>query len=320
MLEFFKSKEQRFLNKVERFIDLEKSLYDVNSEIDDIAQDFSDRNNLLTKAIEEETNEELRQKLEQKYDTFTRNHLRRVGEARKHKLSISKSMASLLKKNDDLQKGVDEYKLHKSYNTILSKYRSNEIDLNTCDTLLKAVQHKYIRKTPDGKGGWNYVYEEEKEKEKKEEDKSDRKNKLDIKSSTKDVYNYFKQNFNNKRVSTGTGDYKREGKIIDVDNLDGDKIGNSGVFVYFLEDGEDVAEKIKVNFSDQDSFKILNSNNIQKSQQATFPFMQPYLDTIREALKNKKETGKIKYADNIVFNNEGKLLLLKRSENDKTFP
>ena len=43
------------------------------------------------------------------------------------------------------------------------------------------------------------------------------------------------------------------------------------------------------------------------------------LDRCDEILKAINNDKKVKYSDNLVFNNEGKLLLLKRSELDKTF-
>lgn len=39
------------------------------------------------------------------------------------------------------------------------------------DIIEKAMIHKYIRKEPDGKGGWNYIYNEEDKHKLSEEDK-----------------------------------------------------------------------------------------------------------------------------------------------------
>lgn len=79
---------------------------------------------------------------------------------------------------------------------------------------------------------------------------------LTIKSSDKEIFNYFDK-MKNKRVQTGSGDYLRQGKIIDVEELNGGKLSNTGLFVYFLEDGESTPERKKVNFSNQNMFKIL---------------------------------------------------------------
>lgn len=548
MIDFFKSRERKLTEKAERYISLEKSLNEINEEIDDIANDFSHHNTLLTKAIEQEQNEDIRQKLEQKYSAFTKNHLKRVREARKNKLSITKSMNNLLKNSEDLSRRVEDYKHIQAYQAILKSYRDNHLTLNQCDILLKAAQHKYIRRTPDGKGGWNYVYEESKEKEKGKEDigigfefttgreenmrvvgikklggeelfevvdtsKSNPMKDLmsleDIQSEIKfakeqlpqlaereikdkiesekekqnkkeyDDLDGFGNNFSsmklgkvkaslNKEIHTKQGiktrksyikDKLQEGYSVGINGLgekvlmskDGSWIGNKNFvnktaleYAEFLQSKKEniksliknlpsvkdkekwfenfkggevslkdifnetkdetrvifgvdsnklikdkkislddlipsqptVSKDVLINkinkssdnlsnpvigikdgkkyiisghhrlalsklkgdysakadiayFNDKGkqiksvSQKIINNldgNNIQKSQQATFPFMQPYLDTINEALKNKKVTGKIKYADNIVWNEEGKILFLKRSEQDKTFP
>ena len=44
------------------------------------------------------------------------------------------------------------------------------------------------------------------------------------------------------------------------------------------------------------------------------------LEKCDEILKAINKDKKVRYSDNLVFNHEGKLLLLKRSELDKTFP
>ncbi|MDD5690029.1 MAG: NUDIX domain-containing protein, partial [Caldisericia bacterium] len=59
-------------------------------------------------------------------------------------------------------------KIKKSFEDGLINERQRDVLLK--NVIEKARQHKYIRKEPDGKGGWNYVYEEEKGKEYKIED------------------------------------------------------------------------------------------------------------------------------------------------------
>ena len=76
---------------------------------------------------------------------------------------------------------------------------------------------------------------------------------LTIKSNEKEVFDFFNQ-LKNRYVYQGSGKYKQTGKIIDVEMMNGNKTSNTGVFVWFLEDGETLAQKIKVNFSDQNRF------------------------------------------------------------------
>lgn len=49
-----------------------------------------------------------------------------------------------------------------------------------------------------------------------------------------------------KTIKQGTGGYTRTGKVIDVEVKNGGKISNTGIFLYFLEHNESVAEEIKV--------------------------------------------------------------------------
>ena len=45
----------------------------------------------------------------------------------------------------------------KALNTLELAHIAGEVDL---DTIMKARGHKYLRKVPDGKGGWTYIYDE----------------------------------------------------------------------------------------------------------------------------------------------------------------
>lgn len=101
---------------------------------------------------------------------------------------------------------------------------------------------------------------------------------LNIDSTEKEVFDFFNK-LKGKKVSTGTEKYKRDGEIIDVEVLNGDKISNSGVFVYFLENGEPSAEKIKVNFSNANMFTELS---------------EPESPTVKESLPVEKPVSEDK--------------------------
>lgn len=171
MFEFLKSKQERIQLKAKRFLDLQKSLNTVNENIDQLAIDFKQNNDNFTKALETEQDEFIKSRIEEKYSNFKSSHLKEIGRVKKEKEAILKSMSKNFDEDEEFQTVLKEEKLHKAHSTIINKYRNNEIDLNTCDTLLKGIHHKYISKSPDGKGGWNYTYGEPKKviKKKKEE-------------------------------------------------------------------------------------------------------------------------------------------------------
>lgn len=70
----------------------------------------------------------------------------------------------------------------------------------------------------------------------------------------KEDWQYKFDELKGKRIVIGSGIYEREGVVIDVEHLKGDKINNTGTFLYFLEDKENVSEKIKVNKYDVNKF------------------------------------------------------------------
>jgi 8-oxo-dGTP pyrophosphatase MutT (NUDIX family) len=62
------------------------------------------------------------------------------------------------KRGDVEREGEEQETIKKSLEGLEFEYRQKEIEL---DKLEKSFSHKYIRKEPDGRGGWNYVYSEE---------------------------------------------------------------------------------------------------------------------------------------------------------------
>lgn len=237
--------------------------------------------------------------------------------------------------------------------------------------------HKYIRKEPDGKGGWNYVYEEEKVELKKE----DRGTVKFFKEYSKfpeenDEHSYYHTTFFDKledieEKGLNPNDTKNfegfsQGKKVSLspNNKDNeywssmlfwqyyDKYKKLPKLVYLKVDKNSVnpekfrSDEVRVGQVHKDALKIWNGkewvdlSDLNKSILGDFG--DECIATVEEALKIKKETayekikkayqhGKIsldsfntiikgltnepktQYSDFLLFNENGEILLLKRS-------
>lgn len=160
--------------------------------------------------------------------------------------------------------------------------------------------HKYLRKEPDGKGGWNYVYEEEKGKEKKEVDFSDEFISFRLKTHIPILIDNadLTEDEAKKRVLSIIEKKNLTENYNYIKNLKGKEVNISGQNYTIKEINP---EKIIIHKKNSKIENFLNTEdylekpdklNIQKSQ-ATTPFTQPYIDTIGKALKNKKEDQEV---------------------------
>lgn len=152
MFDLFKSKEEKLRNKINRYLELENDFKRLNSDIEDIAQEFHIRKSEYDTLKKGDMNSPVSISIEQRYHNFEKSHLKEVGNLKRTKDRLEKSMRNLLSDDVEFATLVESEKLGRKYKTILKSYRDGKIDLNICDTLLKAAQHKYIRKTLDGRG------------------------------------------------------------------------------------------------------------------------------------------------------------------------
>lgn len=80
------------------------------------------------------------------------------------------------------------------------------------------------------------------------------------------------------------------------------------------------SEELKKALEELNILKAMNKQELTFKDSFT-EFLKPYTDIIAEALKNKKETKKRKlYADTILRNSDGEILLLQRSYQDDFMP
>lgn len=125
---------------------------------------------------------------------------------------------------------------------------------NMYGVLEKAKNHKYIRRTPDGKGGWKYFYNEENKKEKKIQVKSV--------SEIKEIFDFFKiigfsplfgtQEINRKAIKKSI-EVAEKIKNIKTNEM-GYSIDNNGLIVFNKK-----GDKYNIEISPSDAEKIRNT-------------------------------------------------------------
>lgn len=339
--------------KLQRFEEIRKSFEESDLQLDELAKDFFIEKSMYEARMKEPENLTLQSKIQEKYDTFIKGHKESIRKAKKQ-------FDSLKKEKDEIEKAFSN--------------------------------HKYIRKEPDGKGGWNYVYEEEHryhltdlEKHwlddiknlKEEKDRIDteynyKRTSLELVDILSNQMIYPKTDWEDFAVKRGTikEEEKREGKPIfdrfDIERfLDFHKNSFDSVVKRAKERFRDLREdvssgdvlkedydKLSKKFNDilkehskwrMESIKLKEpylqqgygydfsksfENDIEKSIfergeikartayekiKKAYQHGQISLDSFNTIIKGLTKEEKTKYADFLLFNEEGKLLLLKRS-------
>lgn len=116
--------------KLQRFEEIRKSFEESDQQLDELAKDFYIEKSMYEARMKEPDNYIIQSKIQEKFDVFLKGHKESIRKAKKQ-------FDSLKKEKDEIEKAFSN--------------------------------HKYIRKEPDGKGGWNYVYEEGKNESKIED-------------------------------------------------------------------------------------------------------------------------------------------------------
>jgi len=144
MFEFFQNKTKRIQIKIDKYIELENEKQIIKSDIDELADLFSERKTVRDSIMKSETDQEIRKSVDERYDNFVSSHIFEIGDLKRRRDVIEKSMNNLIKGDDEFLNLVEKEKENRKFKSILSKYRSNDIDLNTCDTLIKAISKKKV--------------------------------------------------------------------------------------------------------------------------------------------------------------------------------
>jgi ADP-ribose pyrophosphatase YjhB (NUDIX family) len=347
MFEFFQSKTKRLQNKIDKYISIEREQDAIKSSIDELAETFQERKIARDSIIKSQSDDEIKLSVESRYDSFITSHLKEIGDLRRHRDDAEKSLNNLIKGDEEFVGLVETEKFHRQYRTVLTHYRNDEISLEDCDTLLKAVQHKYLRKELKN-GEWNYIYDDDKEEtlsEKfqriyDEKHKKEIKHKINHKSELKTILDNAQiSNVVNTSHIYGSEYWTINGesfRVADHSKHD-EKLYKEGVNDFRSYDDLYEALSKKFDLSDKNEqeqeYKKEAKEHVIKREDGLFKVLDGSLfgnienavgymwEHKTELAKIKKsfeselfKANKIKYSDNLVFNEKGQLLLLKRSE------
>ena len=141
------NKTERLKAKASKFVDFEKSLNDVENEISKKTDEFQIKKSEYEQSKQLSENSFVQLQIDDKYRIFIKDHLKGLGDLRKKKDSLLKSMKSLYKDDLDFEKAVQEEKefRHPYKYQIIKIKKSFENDIISEDTynkLLKSIIEK----------------------------------------------------------------------------------------------------------------------------------------------------------------------------------
>ena len=148
LLKMFKlilNKTERLKNKASKFVEFEKSLKQIDEELSERGEDFQIKKSEYDKSLLLAENDFVKGRMKEKHNAFIMSHLSTLGELKKQKESILKSMNNLYKDDEEFVKAVQEDKQYKAFNSILKSYRDDLIDLNKCDDIIKATSKNKVK-------------------------------------------------------------------------------------------------------------------------------------------------------------------------------
>ena len=144
MFDWFTNKNKRLQNKIDKYIDLENQKQILKSQVDECAQDFVDRKTSLDELIKSESDQSIKDSVQERYDNYVSGYIVEIGDLKRNRDRIESEMNNLIKGDEDFLNLVKKEKEVRKFKSILSKYRSNDIDLDACDALIKAVSKKKV--------------------------------------------------------------------------------------------------------------------------------------------------------------------------------
>ena len=145
MFEFFQSKTKRLQNKIDKYISIEREQDVIKSSIDELAEAFQDRKVARDSIMKSQSDDEIKKSVESRYDRFITSHLKEIGNLRRRRDDVEKSLNNLIKGDEEFVGLVEKEKENRKFRSILSRYRDEEIELSVCDTLLKAVTKNKVK-------------------------------------------------------------------------------------------------------------------------------------------------------------------------------
>lgn len=144
MFDWFINKNKRLQSKIDKYIELENQKQILKSQVDECAQDFIERKTSLDELIKSESDQSIKDSVQERYDNYVSGYIVEIGDLKRNRDRIESEMNNLIKGDEDFLNLVKKEKEVRKFKSILSKYRSSDIDLDACDALIKAVSKKKV--------------------------------------------------------------------------------------------------------------------------------------------------------------------------------
>lgn len=144
MFDWFTNKNKRLQSKIDKYIDLENQKQVLKSQVDECADNFVERKTSLDELIKSESDQSIKDSVQERYDNYISGYIVEIGDLKRNRDRIESEMNNLIKGDEDFLNLVKKEKEVRKFKSILSKYRSNDIDLDACDALIKAVSKKKV--------------------------------------------------------------------------------------------------------------------------------------------------------------------------------
>ena len=144
----FKDKLKKLLNlqsieeKIDECVSLENDMDLLKAEIDVLAQDFKDRTNDFSKAINAKENTGIVDILTDRQSRFLTVHLKDIGQLKTKYTGLNDKIDSICKSNPEIAKALSEIKAVESFKTIHKAYHSKELTFDKFNNIIKAKTGK----------------------------------------------------------------------------------------------------------------------------------------------------------------------------------
>ena len=128
MFDWFTNKNKRLQNKIDKYINLEKQREVLKSEIDECADNFSNRKQTKDSIMKSESDQEIKKSVSERYDNFVNSHIVEIGDLKRRRDKIESEMNNLIKGDEEFLNLVKIEKENKyQYTPFQNCYRSRFI-------------------------------------------------------------------------------------------------------------------------------------------------------------------------------------------------
>lgn len=141
MFEFLYSDTKR----AEKYLEFEKSLKELDLEISELARTFNSTIKDFRIAALSTDDIIVKSSIRERSEFFKRLHLKSVGEAKRKRDKLTKSMQTLKTDSTKFIEVIEKSKKKEAFDTILKSYRDGLISISVCDSLIKAKTKEKAR-------------------------------------------------------------------------------------------------------------------------------------------------------------------------------